>query len=486
MIRRLWSEQRELLSYMLAVLIIAMSTYLVNYYNPPAVFWDENYHIASAQKYIGGVMYMEPHPPLGKLFIALGEVLLNPNEGKDLAYFLSTDYIKTFPDGYSFAGVRLFPTLFGAFGGVLFFLILYRLGRHSEYAFFFSSLYLFANAFILQSRSAMLESTQMFFIFAAILYFLVLFDKEERKFCEHLILGGLIGLAVAVKLNALILILLYPFLHFYRQSPLSLALHVKQFVLGGVALVSGLGLVMAFVFYLHFTLANTLGTNSYRASAEYKTIMAEGKTAALSSYGVMLHDNFLYMRDYSKGVPRYDPCKKGENGSLAATWPFGNKSINYRWGKENGKVSYLYLQSNPMIWFSVVAAMIAAVALLLGRLLFGLHVTNRRLFYLIGIFSAMYLSYMFTMFNIERVMYLYHYFIALFFGTFVLYLLFCYLFEEAIKRDSKVLYWAALIFVAEILYCFYLFAPFTYYQPLDTMEFYRRVWFAFWKLEPVL
>ncbi|MBN2895243.1 MAG: phospholipid carrier-dependent glycosyltransferase [Campylobacterales bacterium] len=486
MIRKLWSEQRELLSYMLAVLIIAMSTYFVNYYNPSAVFWDENYHIASAQKYIGGVMYMEPHPPLGKLFIALGEVLVNPNEGKDLAYFLSTDYIKTFPQGYSFAGVRLFPTLFGALGGVLFFLILYRLGRHSEYAFFFSSLYLFANAFILQSRSAMLESTQMFFIFAAILYFLILFDKEQRKLCEHFILGLLIGLAVMVKVNGLILILLYPFLHFYRQTPLSLALHVKQFVLNGLALVAGLGAVAVFIFYLHFALGSTLGSNHYKASQEYQTILSEGKTASPANFGVMLRDNLVYMSDYSKGVPRYDACKKGENGSLAATWPFGNKSINYRWAKENGKVSYLYLQANPMIWFAVVLAMITAFALLLGRFIFGLHVSNQRLFYLIGIFSAMYASYMITMFNIERVMYLYHYFIALFFGTFVLYLLFHYIFEEAIRRDSKVLYWAVLIFVAEILYCFYLFAPFTYYQPLDTMEFYRRVWFSFWKLEPVL
>jgi len=477
---------RDLLSYGIAVFLIAVSTYFVNYYNPPAVFWDENYHIASAQKYIDGTMYMEPHPPLGKLAIALGEVLVHPNDGLDTKYFLSTDYIKTFPKGYSFAGVRLFPTLFGVFSGVLFFLILYRISRHVEYAFFFSSLYLFANAFILQSRSAMLESTQMFFIFGAVLYFLVLFDRPKRTLKEHLLLGALIGLAVAVKLNGLILVLLYPFLHFYHDEHRSLGLHVKHFVLNGLALVTGMAAVLAVVFYLHFTLADTLGSKQYKASPEYKQILADHATANPANYWVMLRDNFAYMRDYSKGVPRYDACKPGENGSLAATWPFGNKSINYRWSKSDGKVSYLYLQSNPIIWFGVVAAILVAFALIVAKFIFGLQVKDRRLFYLTAVFSAMYASYMITMFNIERVMYLYHYFIALFFGTFVLFLLFNYIFQEAIERNSRILYWAVIIFVAEVVYSYYIFAPFTYYQPLNTMEFYERVWFDFWKLQPIL
>jgi dolichyl-phosphate-mannose--protein O-mannosyl transferase len=51
-------------------------TYFHNYSYPPSLFWDENYHIASAEKYIQGVFFMEPHPPLGKLLIAAGEKTL--------------------------------------------------------------------------------------------------------------------------------------------------------------------------------------------------------------------------------------------------------------------------------------------------------------------------------------------------------------------------------------------------------------------------
>ena len=480
-------ENKDILSYMVAVLVIAIATYMVNYYNPAAVFWDENYHIASAQKYIAGVMYMEPHPPLGKLFIALGEWILNPNEGKDIAHFVTTDYIKKFPEGYSFAGMRLFPTMFGALSSVVFFLILYKISKHADYSFMFTSMYLFANAFILQSRSAMLESTQMFFIFLTILYFMHLIDRDKIKLKEYLFLGVFMGLATAVKLNGLILALLYPFLYFYKLDSLRSRLeHFKYFILNGISVVAGIVLIFLAVFYVHFALTDTLGKKDYKASDAYKTILKEHKNASLFSFPTMMKDNIVYMAGYSKGVPRFDPCKKGENGSLASTWPFGNKSINYRWGKKDSKVSYLYLQSNPVIWFSVVFAMILAISLLVSKAVFGLHVKDRRLFYLIGVFSGMYLSYMITMFSIGRVMYLYHYFIALFFGIFVLFVLFNYIFKEQIAANNKLLNIAVIIFVAEIIFTYYWFSPFTYYKPLTTMEFMDRIWFDFWKLKPII
>jgi dolichyl-phosphate-mannose--protein O-mannosyl transferase len=480
-------QNRELLTYIFAILIIGTSTYIFNYYNPAAVFWDENYHVASAQKYLEGVMYMEPHPPLGKLFIALGEWILHPNDTINIAHFVTTDYIKNFPKGYSFAGVRLMPSIFGMLSGVVFFLILYRISKRDQLSFLFSTLYLFANAFILQSRSAMLESTQMFFIFVAVFYFLVLFDREKRGWREYLILGLFMGLAVSVKANGLILILLYPFLYFYGfDKTLALALHVRQFIVNGLAVVAGILIVWVSVFYIHFALGSKLGVKDYKASSEYHQILKAHSNANPLNFIVMMRDNFVYMANYAKGVPRYDPCKKGENGSLAATWPFGNKSINYRWSKKDGKVSYLYLQINPIIWFSVVAAIILATALILSRAVFGLHVKDERLYYLIAVFTAMYFSYMITMFNISRVMYLYHYFIALFFGVFVLFLLYNYIFKEELEKENRILEIATYIFIAEVIYVYFYFAPFTYYKPLSTIEFMDRVWFDFWKLKPIM
>jgi len=480
-------HNKQLFLYAVAVLLLAAFTYFYNYQNPAAVFWDENYHIASAQKYLAGVMYMEPHPPLGKLFIALGEWLLNPNAGLDLAYFTQTDYIKKFPEGYSFAGVRLFPTLFATAASVLFFLILYRLCKEMEYAFLFTALYLFENAFILHSRSAMLESAQIFFIFATILYFLRMFDQKKSTAKEYGILGLLIGLVFMVKANGLILVLLFPFLFFYQMRREKGAVAIaKELFVKGTSTVLGMMVVITAVFYLHFSLGEKLGAKNYKASAQYMNVIKEGSVADPRYFMTMLKDNFAYMQNYSKGVPRYDPCKKGENGSLTATWPFGNKTINYRWAKKDGEVRYLYLHGNPIIWFSVVLGVVLAAVLVLGRYIFNLSVLDKRLFYLIAVFSAMYWAYMITMFNIERVMYLYHYFMPLFFGMFVLFLVFNYIFKESISKRSKLLYATVILFVIEIAYTYWFFSPLTYYKPLSTLEFIERQWFDFWKLKPVL
>jgi dolichyl-phosphate-mannose--protein O-mannosyl transferase len=484
---KILQENRDLFLYSLAVLIIAVSTYFMNYYNPSAVFWDENYHIASAQKYLEGVMYMEPHPPLGKLFIALGEWLIHPNDTLDTAYFLDTNYIKKFPAGYSFVGVRLFPTIFATLSAVVFFLILFRLSKNMDLSFLFTSFYLFANAFILHSRAAMLEPTQIFFIFLAILYFLILLEREKKGVREYFILGLLIGLALAVKVNSLILILLYPFLFFYRLGTLKGYIgHIIKFVVNAIAFGAGIMLIFLSVFYIHFSLGSKVGKITYNASPKYLEVIKKGEQTNLSNFLMMAKENLVYEQNYQKGVPRYNPCKKVENGSLAMTWPFGNKPINYRWSKKDGKVSYLYLQSNPIIWFSVVLGVILALVLVISRFVYGLHVKDERLFYLICVFLALYVSYMIVVFNIGRVMYLYHYFIPLFFGAFIFFLMFNYLFKESIENRSKVLQIAVIIFVIEIVYTYYVFAPFTYFKPLTTMEFIQRQWFDFWHLKPIL
>lgn len=480
-------QNKDAATYAVAVLIIAFATYFFNYYNPAAVFWDENYHIASAQKYIEGVMYMEPHPPLGKLFIALGEWLLHPNDGLDLTYFTQTDYIKHFPKGYSWSGVRLFPALFGTFSALLFYLILYRIGKHVELAFLFSAFYVFENGFILQSRSAMLESTQMFFIFATVLYFLILLDREKIEYKHYFGFGLLMGLSLMVKANGLILILLFPALFLYRVKwDHGVLKAIRHFVLDGAVIVAGMMIVSIIVFSIHFALGQKTAKKHYSASPEYMKIIKEHETMNLANFPVMIRDNFKYMENYAKGVPRYNPCKKGENGSLVTTWPFINKTINYRWSKENGKVSYLYLMGNPIIWFSVVAAVILVTALILGHYIFGLEVRDRRLFWIIGTFWAIYCSYMITMFNIERVMYLYHYFIPLFMGTFIFFALFVYLYKHSIEHDSKLLMFGVTLFVLEIIYVYWFFGPLTYYKPLSTLEFIQREWFDFWKLKPIL
>lgn len=477
--------------YIFPILLIGYATFIHNFHIPAAVFWDENYHIASAHKYIEGVMYMEPHPPLGKMIIALGEYIFSPNKNLDLAYFAATDYIKVFPKGYSFFGVRFFPVLFAALAGVLFFLILLKISKNAFLSFLFSFLYLFDNAIIVHSRSAMLEGIQIFFILGAILQGVAAIEKEKPSILDYVYMGLWSGAAVSVKLNGLILALLFAAVVLYDQrGNLRLASILdafKEVFLKGVAFGVSLMGIFVLVFYVHFAFGEKFAKHTtYKASPEYKQIIQNKENKNPLNFAVMMRDNLKYISEYADGVPRFDPCKKGENGSIAATWPFGNKSINFRWEKKDGKVSYLYLQGNPIVWFGAFFGVVLGAALLIARFVFGLETKDKKQFFIISMFSVFYFSYMFVMFNIERVMYLYHYLVPLVFSMFILFGVVNYIFKEAIQSQNKLFYAAAVLFAVEIVWVWWFFSPLSYYKPLTTMEFNDRIWFDFWKLKPIL
>ena len=484
----------------MAVLIASFFTYFANYDYPPYVFWDENYHIASAEKYLDKVMFMEPHPPLGKMFVALGEYLFHPNDAINKSGFTQTDYIKDFPAGYSFKGVRFFSAFFGWLSALLFFFVFYFISRNPHTAFLLSSLYIFENALIAHARAAMLEGSHIFFILLGILYFVYLIrninyetsPKIKLKLYNYLLLGVLTGLAVSIKATGAITFLLFPFLFWFDQREKLLALKnnfwplIKLILTKGAALALGALIVFSAVWYVHFSLGKiVLNDKYYKASPEYKNIIKNAETAKLSNFPTMLKDNFAYMANYNKGVPKLDVCKADENGSHPLVWPLGDKSINYRWERHGDTVQYIYLQSNPVIWFITLLAVILSVILIASKYIFKLPVKNQKLFSLIVCFTVLYVWYMVSMLQIERVLYLYHYFIPLVFAMVLVYLQFHYLFGELLSKKPKIIYPALIILVFGIVWTYSFFSPLTYYKPLTTEQFKHRIWFDFWHLKPI-
>ena len=112
------------------------------------LFWDENYHIASAQKHVDGVMYMEPHPPLGKMLMGLAEGVVNPNKNIDKQKFTQTDHIEgsDTPAGMKYTGFRWPSVVLMALSVLFFYGILRRITQHKLIAFLFSSFIIFDNA----------------------------------------------------------------------------------------------------------------------------------------------------------------------------------------------------------------------------------------------------------------------------------------------------------------------------------------------------
>lgn len=493
-----WVQQHRHTIYPLLVLVIAFVTFYRGFEKPNAVFWDENYHIASAQKYIEGVMFMEPHPPLGKQIIAMGEWLLGDNKHLDTSGFLETDYIKgqDFPEEFQFRSYRISSVLMATLAAAIVYYILFQIGGNAHLALLFSSLYLFDNALILHTRSAMLEGIQFFFILVSLLYFVTAMKKERISWKEYAILGLWISAGIAVKLNGAVMLILFVFLfvkhnwkHIERLGS-EWWLLVKNFAVAVPVSIVATSAVFLLSFYVHIANGDRIiDDRTYKASKEFKQLLAEGKNHTLEGFVIGLRDNLKFVSSYAKGVPRLDPCKKGENGSHATGWPLGKKTINYRWNKEtsNGvtKVQYLYLHGNPVVWLSSLLGIVLGFSLIAARFVFGYPPKDERLFWWIFIFTGLWLAYMIAILQIERVMYLYHYFIPLLFAMINLPILFQYLYKEELERGSWHVYINVIGFAALVFAVYLFFSPFSYHLPLTEDEFRLRQWFEFWQLEPI-
>jgi dolichyl-phosphate-mannose-protein mannosyltransferase len=468
-------------------MVISYFTVVHNFWIPQALFWDENYHIASAQKYLNGVYFMEPHPPLGKLVIAAGEKILNLNQKDD--QFINTDYATNPPEGFNFTSYRFFPVILAWLTVPLLFGIFLLLTRNTLWSTLLSFLYIFDNALMVHVRSAMLESTMLFFGCLAILGFLLALERknEPKKFRTAALLFG-IGFAgiLTTKAFGLILILLIPALAWMLRPQWKI---LSRFVAWSAL---SFAIVYIGVWQTHFTIGSRVNPSLpdqgyYQASEQYKDLLASGRNRSLLFFPVMIRDSWNFVGHYQRGVPKLDLCKNDENGSPTILWPFGGRTINYRWETPDGhSYRYLYLVPNPVVWAIGLLGIVLSVVLLLGSMFFPSEDTRLKRPFLMLTFLGLYVSYMIVVSHIDRVMYLYHYFLPLVFS----FLLFALALEE-IRRFGKwklqlehkntiMLALAALIFLG-----FEFFRGFTYYEPLTDEQVKNRSWLRIWEIRCV-
>ena len=467
------------------VLLVSYFTYLKGYEQPNNFFWDENYHITSAQKYLHGVFFMELHPPLGKLLLALGEKIIDANPADD--QFIDTNYGQSsgLPKNFSFAGYRLFPALLAWLSAGLIFSIFLLITENRLLSLFLSAWYVFDNAMIVHSRGAMLEGIQIFFFLSLILIFLLLlaWKEESKKFTIGSLLFGLVfGCLLAIKINSLIAILLVPALLIGLRFKLP---RVLSFL---ISFVIGTCLTFFSCWYLHFAIGKEVrpkldNKGYFQASSEYQEILRQGKSSDLSSFPTMLRDTFYHFIEYNIGVPQLNLCKPGENGSPAFLWPLGGRSINYRWEKSgHDKYRYLYLQSNPFGWFTTFGAVLLGAGLLICPLLLPTSARLKKPL-LLATFLAMYFGYMLVVVRVTRVLYLYHYFIPLVLG-------FCILALVALEV-SKIGSWELTpvkknslfgVLGLGVLGSFLWYSPLTYYQPITVADIGEKAVLGLWDL----
>lgn len=487
----------QVYSYPIILLACSFAVYFTHYGTPQAMFWDENYHIASAQKHIDGVMYMEPHPPLGKMLMGAAEYILGANDNVDKHKLDETDYLKgeDAPPQMQYTGFRWPSVVLMAFSVLFFYGIVRRITDNKLIAFAFSTFVIFDNALVVHARAAMLEGIQLFFILAALYYFVYTITSQKKILVRHYaILGIFIGLVISVKVNGFILLLLFIMLfgadqwsNLKKLNPLEL---IKRLAVVAPAGAGATALVFLSIFYVHIGMGTkVLPDHTYKASPEFLSAISHGDTWSLSTFIVGMKDNYRYMSEYADGVPKLDECKSDENGSFSIDWILGKKTISYRWDKDtiDGKVQvrYMYLIANPVIWFSVLIGIVLALGLIMSKFIYGQQEKNTPLFYWICAFTGLYISYMIAILQIERVMYLYHYLVPLIFGAINAALVFSYIYRDDIIANNKHMWINLGIFIALVIAVFAFFSPFTYGFALTEDQFEMRNWFGFWKLQVV-
>jgi len=457
--------------------VLSYFTYFHNYQFPPRLYWDEGYHITSAQKYLNGVRFLETHPPLGKMLIALGEKIVQANGEND--QFLTMDRIGEVPEDFSFRGYRLIPALLGWLTAPLLFLVFLLILRNPLLAATLSFLYIFDNALIVHLRGAMLEGPLIFCTVTTILAYLLLLQHREHKW-HFLLWSFLFGCAFAgafaTKLTGLILILLFPTalwqLWAHRQ-------HCIRFL---AAALLGFFVLSACIWSTHFALGNTVLPGNYYPTPAGAFVRATEDSSGISE-NVKLRSALRYMLVAGASAPPANLCKPTENGSPFFLWPLGGRSISYRWETANKETyRYLYLQANPIVWWISFLGVFLAVALVTASFLLPLRrkLQHRELLIVILI---LYAGYMIGISQIDRVMYLYHYFPPLLFSFILTGLVVSeiqHIGRWRLTTDRKTLGCLALAVAVFLSYQFY--RPLTYYEPLTDAQVARRAIFPLWDL----
>jgi dolichyl-phosphate-mannose--protein O-mannosyl transferase len=474
----------------LLIFTVAYCCFMVNRSDPPNLFWDENYHVTSAERYLEGIAHFEPHPPLGLMLIAVGEAWSETNTTIDKQVLTKTKQISgdAMPKGFDFGGMRLMPSLFAVLGALAFYGLMFALFAHRLHALLLTGLYLFENVFTVHFRAVHLDSFQLFFCIAFLWHFIVLWQRTSPvPVWQYATLAALAGLAIMVKINAVILLILFPVLYFKdarSHAHQTVATRITDFFSKSGAAIASVLLVSFVVFYVHALLtpampdiASSAGKQDienmspiYRRHLEQQTPLTPGVVFAIA------RDYYKFMDKDHQGVPKLDTTKPGENGSHPLHWPFHDRNINYRWDSADGKTAYVQLVGNQLMWYSGTAAAIFSLILIINYRLFAIPLRGSlRTYHLVEVFAGLYLAFMLLHLWLitQRVMYLYHYFMGLTISYVLLALMWQYLsevHEKFARHRTTILACAMAAYLGSYLF----FLPLSNHTPMTKEQCERR------------
>ncbi|KAK7973410.1 Dolichyl-phosphate-mannose--protein mannosyltransferase 1 [Apiospora saccharicola] len=189
---------------MTVVTILGAIVRLFRIYQPTSVVFDEVHFGGFASKYIKGRFFMDVHPPLAKMLIALSGWLAGFNGDFDFKD-IGKDYLEP---GVPYVAMRMFPAICGILLVPTMFLTLKAVGCRTATAALGSSLIIFENGLLTQARLILLDSPLVIATASTALAFTSFTNQHEQgpskafsaAWWFWLVMTGLgLGVTVSIK-----------------------------------------------------------------------------------------------------------------------------------------------------------------------------------------------------------------------------------------------------------------------------------------------
>jgi len=357
---------------------------------------------------------------------------------------------------------------------VLVFLVLRAVVAGDFLAFTLSVAVALDNALLSQAHFALSDSILITLCLLSILVFVDLYSRAlnatRASLFVWVIWGVLTAAAALVKLTGAFVLILVPL---YAVKLLS-AGHVRRATLFGLAFSVSFVTTTAAVWQLHFSLIpNPDPKNDFDISVIHRQILeGEYRPDPVNRFVIQFRDAMIFIPKFHNGVPQLDLSNPDEIGSPWYQWPFGGRTIPYRWDTLDGRTyRYIYLIGNPVTWLISLLGVVLGSAVAVSDILFRYLTEHRR--HWIYIFSLLYWAYMLPIMFIRRVMYLYHYLPALIIGI----IMFGILFDQLRTISWKTKRHIVCVSLVGVIATFWVYKPFTFYEPLTADQFqHRNVW----------
>ncbi len=434
----------------LTLVVLGLVSRFAFFGHPQEVVFDETHFGKFMNGYVTGSYFFDIHPPLAKLMFA--------GVARVIGY--KADYtFEKIGEKYTssqYLWFRLLPSLAGAFFPLLIFFLALELGIRPRYAFFAGLLLVFDNALIVQSRFILLDAFLLLFGFTALLAYLRFL--KSRSIVLLTCVGLLAISAALIKWTGLSFLGLIGIHYLLQHKNYSFSYFLKGFVFLAIVPV----IFYASIFIIHFSLLTKSGSgDAFHTPAFQKTLFNSTYSKDQTITPLPLVQKIIELNKtlYTSqaGMDSTHPTS-----SKWYEWPIMKKPIFY-WVSSDGKDGKIYFFGNPVTWyFGVIAALIVLYEIAKRLYVFFMKQRirdeyffdiekHRNLLFLFGGYCANILPFIL----IHRLMFLYHYLVALVFSI----LIFVYLLD---KNHSMIKGIPLKPFLVLVIVIFCILAPLTY------------------------